>query len=73
MTLYELGEDYLKQNEFIRQKIRLLTSELKTKQGNDYIKAKSDIALLYAMSSELRKTARVLMHYYDHSSDTNIH
>ena len=71
MTLYELGEDYLRQDALIKEKIRLLTSELKTKQGNDYIKAKSDLALLYSMSLELRRTAHVLMHYYDHSSATN--
>lgn len=71
MTLYELGEEYLRQNDFLKAKIRRLTSELKTKQGNDYIEAKGDLALLYAMSLELRRTAEILMHYYDKSNSVN--
>ncbi|MBE6835860.1 MAG: hypothetical protein E7515_06390 [Ruminococcaceae bacterium] len=66
MTLYELGEDYLRQNDILVEKIHRLTDELKTKSGNDYIALKADILTLYQMSRELRQTAAVLMHYYDH-------
>ena len=67
MTLYELGEDYLRQNGCIVDKIHSLTRELKTKKGNDYIALKRNICILYTMSRELRDTAAVLMHYYDKS------
>jgi len=65
MTLYELGEDYLRQNEIIVNKIHSLNVELKTKTGNDYIVLKGNIMTLYQMSRELRDTAYRLMHYYD--------
>ena len=65
MTLYELGEDYLRQNDIIVNKIHTLNGELKTKTGNDYIALKGNILVLYQMSRELRDTAYRLMHYYD--------
>ena len=65
MTLYELGEDYLRQDEFLKAKISRLNGELKAKKGFDYINAKRDLLLCYKMSRELRETAAVLMHYYD--------
>ena len=65
MTLYELGEDYLRQNELLVDKIHRLTRELKSKKGLDYIDSKRDIQTLYKMSLELRETAFILMHYYD--------
>ncbi|MBO4338612.1 MAG: hypothetical protein J5877_01665 [Clostridia bacterium] len=65
MTLYELGEDYLRQNDIIVDKIHYLNKELKTKTGNDYIVLKGNILILYQMSRELRDTAYTLMHYYD--------
>jgi phage pi2 protein 07 len=67
MTLYELGEDYLRQNDIIVDKIHYYNKELKTKKGNDYIVLKRNIMLYYQMSRELRDTAYTLMHYYDKS------
>lgn len=67
MTLYELGEDYLRQNDIIVGKIHFLNAELRFKTGNDYIIMKRDINTLYQMSRELRDTAYTLMHYYDRS------
>lgn len=67
MTLYELGEEYLRQNDIVVDKIHLLNCELKTKTGNDYIALKGKILILYQMSRELRDTAYKLMHYYDFS------
>jgi len=71
MTLYELGEDYLRQNEFLVKKIHSLTSLLKTLDGLEYIETKQDINQLYIMSLELRATAKKLMHYYDNSPSAN--
>lgn len=65
MTLCELGEDYLRQNDILMEKIHRLNKELKTKTGNDYIVLKGNILVLYQMSRELRDTAYTLMHYYD--------
>ena len=65
MTLYELGEDYLRQNDILVDKIHYLNGVLKTKTGNDYIVLKGNILTLYQMSRELRDTAYTLMHYYD--------
>ena len=65
MTLYELGEDYLRQNDIIVDKIHCLNKELKSKTDNDYIVQKGNILILYQMSRELRDTAYTLMHYYD--------
>ena len=67
MTLYELGEEYLRQNDIIVDKIHSLNRELKEKSGNDYIVLKGNILILYQMSRELRDTAYKLMHYYDYS------
>ena len=71
MTLYELGEDYLRQNDVIVDKIHRLNGELKTKKGNDYIVLKGNILILYQMSRELRETAYTLMHYYDFTDRKN--
>ena len=73
MTLYELGEDYLRQNEIIVAKIHTLNEELKHKTGNDYISLKRDILIFYQMSRELRATAYTLMHYYDKSDRRYYH
>ena len=73
MTLYELGEDYLRQNEIIVAKIHTLNEELKRKKGNDYISLKRDILVFYQMSRELRSTAYKLMHYYDRSDRRYYH
>ena len=73
MTLYELGEDYLEQNRYLEEKIKRLNKELKQKSGNDYICLKRDLCLLYKMSSELRDTAYILMHYYEDDGKKQYH
>lgn len=65
MTLYELGEDYLRQNEYLKKEIRELSQELKEMRGNNYIAGKRKLLCLYEMSRELRYTANILLHYYD--------
>lgn len=65
MTLYELGDDYLRQNEILKGQIKKRRLSLKDKRGFDLIDEKRNLNCLYEMSRELKCSANVLKNYYN--------
>lgn len=62
MTLFELGLEYLRQSNLVRQKIKLLTALLK-KPSTDQTELKRRITLLYASAHECKVIGEYLINY----------
>ena len=67
MTLYELGEEYTQQSAQIRAQILKLRPQLKTLQGDAYLRLKNRILKLSAIAGECRETGEYLKNYYKQS------
>lgn len=65
MTLYDLGEQYSRQSQNIRQEIRRRRKNLPNAQGEELIEERRRIAQMYSIAADCAKIGNKLMHYYD--------
>lgn len=65
MTLYDLGEQYSRQSQNIRQEIRRRRKNLPNAQGEELIEERRRIAQMYSIAADCAKIGNQLMHYYD--------
>lgn len=65
MTLFEMGEEYLKQAQAIKRQISLLRKRLEHVSGLELYRTRGDILRLYSIARELKDTGDYLIHYYE--------
>lgn len=65
MTLFEMGEEYLKQAGVIKEQINLLRCRLKHASGLELYRMRGDILRLYSIARDLKSTGDYLTHYYE--------
>lgn len=64
MKLKELGTEYLKESELIRQQINLLRPKLKTATGIELINIRRKLTVLYEMAEDCNNIGKHLHNYY---------
>ena len=64
MTLKELAQQYLEQDELIQKRISKERSRLETARGEELFCLRKNLRILYDMSRDLRRTADILKNYY---------
>lgn len=65
MTLFEMGEEYLRQAENVKNQILLLRGRSKQATGLELYRIRGDILRLYTIARELKSTGNYLIHYYE--------
>lgn len=65
MTLFEMGEEYLKQAAVIKEQINLLRDRLNHVNGLELYRMRGDILRLYSIARDLKSTGDYLTHYYE--------
>ncbi len=65
MTLYEMGEEYLRQARDIKEQITVLRSRLSKCGGLELYRLRGEILRLYAIARDLKSTGDYLIHYYE--------
>lgn len=65
MTLYDLGKQYSRQSQNIRQEIRKRRKNLPAIKGVELIEERRRIARMYSIAADCAKIGDKLMHYYD--------
>lgn len=65
MTLYDLGKQYSRQSQNIRQEIRERRKNLPDVQGVELIEERRRIAQMYSIAADCAKIGEKLMHYYE--------
>lgn len=65
MTLFEMGEEYLKQAEEVKKQIDLLRERLGYVSGLELYRMRGDILKLYSIARDLKDTGDYLVHYYE--------
>jgi hypothetical protein len=64
MTLYQLGEEYLKQADDLKVIINAFTAERKTQYGVALFELNSKIAAFKEMERDIRILGKKLLNYY---------
>lgn len=65
MTLYEMGEEYLRQARNIKEQIVLLRRRSKNAGGLELYRLRGEILRLYTIARDLKSTGDYLIHYYE--------
>lgn len=65
MTLFEMGEEYLKQAAAVKEQIAALRSRLPGMHGLELYRMRGEILRLYSIARDLKDTGEHLVHYYE--------
>lgn len=69
MSLSQLAEEYLISADFILKRIAFLRLELTTAQGDEALKLRRRLQILYQEVRELRRLSHYLHQYYNQQND----
>lgn len=73
MTVYELAQEYEKQYEILRGRIKGLRPLLCVYQGQDLLNLRRRIKTYYDMAADCRRTSDMLLHYYKEDGDEGLY
>lgn len=64
MTLKELGSTYREQDKRLQETIKKTRALLKVARGEELLRVRRNLLILYDMSRDMREIAEVLENYY---------
>lgn len=73
MTLYDLGQTYLQDEQRLTAQIKAFLPITKTLHGKERHEAHRRLLCLYEMRREARMTADLLMHYYQNKAERRVY
>lgn len=73
MTLYELGEEYIRTADELKKRIKVVSREIKGLDGIRAYEANRTIQILKDMEMESRTTGLHLSNYYDNKVNSRVY